>query len=163
LIEGKGQDWRDIEALAALNTNRSRKVISEALTSGDPQVTMAVISYAPDTVPTHDRIAAIVCSLRNAVFYAGLSQALDLVEEFHPPEVVEELFRGVQQREGEVAVHFAAMLLFIYGKAEGPFDRSLRPFFLRFNTEDKQERRKVFLDLCKMIGVRPVDHEIEDA
>ena len=62
-----------------------------------------------------------------------------------PPEVVEELFRGVQEREGEVAVNFAAMLLFINGKAEEPFDWSQRPFLLRFNTDDPDERREAFL------------------
>jgi len=54
-----------------------------------------------------------------------------------------------------VAVLFAAMLFYIYGKATEPFDMKQRPFFLRFNTEDKKERVQVFLNLCKQLNIDP--------
>lgn len=158
LISSKGRDWRDIEALAELDTPRSKQAIREAFLEGDSQVRMAVISYEPDIVENADKTEAIIQTLRTGVIYGGLSHALDLVEEFHPPEVVEELFRGVQEREGDIAVNFAAMLLFIHGKAEEPFDWSQRPFLLRFNTKNKYERRQAFLELCQKLGVRPEDH-----
>jgi len=160
LISTKGHDWRDMEALAELNTPRSRKALGDAFDAGDLRVRMAVISYAPDTVNFNEKLETIVHSLRIGNIYGGLSHALDLVQEFHPPEVVEELFHGVQEREGEVAVNFAAMLLFIYGKAEDPFDWSQRPFLLRFNTDDGDERRKAFLELCQKIGVKAEEHSV---
>ncbi|HEY3419976.1 MAG TPA: hypothetical protein VGK23_05430 [Methanomassiliicoccales archaeon] len=160
LITSKGRDWRDIEALAELDTPRSRKELRDAFATGDLRVRMAVISYAPDTVNHNEKLEAIVHALRVGNIYGGLSHALDLVEEFHPPEVVEELFRGVQVREGEVAVNFAAMLLFIHGKAQEPFDWAQRPFLLRFNTDDADERRTAFVELCQMIGVKVEDHSV---
>jgi hypothetical protein len=160
LISSKGRDWRDMEALAELDTPRSRKELREAFAAGDLRVRMAVISYAPDIVNHNEKLETIVHSLRIGNIYGGLSHALDLVQEFHPPEVVEELFRGVQEREGEVAVNFAAMLLFIHGKATEPFDWSQRPFLLRFNTDDADERREAFLELCQKIGVRAEDHSV---
>jgi hypothetical protein len=160
LISTKGHDWRDMEALAELDTPRSRKALGDAFAAGDLRVRMAVISYAPDIVNFNGKLEAIVHSLRVGNVYGGLSHALDLVQEFHPPEVVEELFRGVQEREGEVAVNFAAMLLFIYGKAEDPFDWSQRPFLLRFNTDDGDERREAFLELCQKIGVKAEDYSV---
>lgn len=160
LISSKGRDWRDMEALAELDTPRSRKELREAFAAGDLRVRMAVISYAPDIVSFNEKLEAIVHSLRVGNIYGGLSHALDLVEEFHPPEVVEELFRGVQEREGEVAVNFAAMLLFIHGKAEEPFDWSQRPFLLRFDTDDPDERREAFLELCQKIGVNAEEHSV---
>ncbi len=37
------------------------------------------------------------------------------------------------------------MLFYIYGKADEPFDMNQRPFFLRFNTENKTERLAAIL------------------
>jgi hypothetical protein len=161
LVSSKGRDWRDIEALAELDTPRSRREIRDAFGTADIQVQLAVISYAPDIVNDGEKVEVIVKSLREGKILGGLSHALDLVEEFHPPEVVEELFRGVQEREGEVAVNFAAMLLFIHGKAQDPFDWSKRPFLLRFNTKDPKERSEVFLELCQMMEVNAQDHMVK--
>jgi hypothetical protein len=63
-------------------------------------------------------------------------------------------------REGEVAIHFAALPLFIYGMAEEAFDWS-RPFQLRFNTDDAKERKKAFDEHCQMIGGTSGDLEID--
>ena len=82
----------------------------------------------------------------------------DEIESHQPPEVVNELLRGLLEREGDVAVHFAAMLFFIHGKADTPFDIEQRPFFLRFNTNVASDRRRVFRELCKVIGVNPCEY-----
>jgi len=57
----------------------------------------------------------IVEALKSASFYEGLSLTLHIVEKYHPKEVVDELFHGLLKLEGELAVHFAAMLFYIYG------------------------------------------------
>jgi hypothetical protein len=94
-------------------------------------------------------------AIETAVLYGGLSEALDEAASFHPPEVVDALFRAALAREGEVAVHCAAVLAFVHGKAAEPFDMELRPFFLRFHTGDPAERRRAFDDLIALIGGRP--------
>jgi hypothetical protein len=45
------------------------------------------------------------------------------------------------------------MLFYIYGKATEPFDMKQRPFFLKFNTENKKERVQVFIELCKQLNI----------
>ena len=60
---------------------------------------------------------------------------------------------GLINREGGVAVHFAAMLFYIYGKAETIFDDDHRDFFLKFNTPKFSERKLVFKELCEKINV----------
>jgi len=75
---------------------------------------------------------------------SGLSQVLDQVAVFHPPPVVDALFRGVIERHGATAMHFAAMLLFIHGQATTSFDWDQRPFLLQFHTEDTVERATAF-------------------
>jgi hypothetical protein len=86
-----------------------------------------------------------------------LSETIDEIEEFHPPAVIDALFRGALKRDGEAAVHFAALLFFLHGKAEEPFDWNHRPFFLRFHSTGK-ERTEVFRELCKTVGVDPTKY-----
>jgi hypothetical protein len=83
---------------------------------------------------------------------------MDEAAEFHPKEVVEVLFHGVLHRDGEAAVQFAALLMFVHGKADSQYDWDQRPFFLRFNTENKKEREAAFVELCEKIGVDSSDY-----
>jgi len=93
--------------------------------------------------------------LEHAELFSGLSQVLDDIVEYHPAEVKEALIAGLLKREGEVAVLFAGMLFYLYGKAKEPFDMEQRPFFLCFNTEKREERLLAFRDLCKQLNIKP--------
>jgi hypothetical protein len=158
MLISRDLDWRDVEALASLDTPRAREALLAAASGGSSTAKMAVLSYAPELVNEDERTKLIVSALHSAVIYGGLSQALDEVESHHPPEVVDELLRGLLEREGDVAVHFAAMLFYIHGKADAPFDWEQRPFFLRFNTPVVADRRRVFRELCQVIGVNPMKY-----
>ena len=91
--------------------------------------------------------------MERAEISGGLTQALLQVEEFHPPRIVDALFRGVLQRDGTTAVHFSAMLMFLHGRAASSFDWEQRPFFLKFQTEDRAQRAAAFRELCEKTGV----------
>ena len=100
-----------------------------------------------DDAPSHlaglggaQRIRAIVAALDQARWFEGLGEALDLAAEHPSPTVVDALWRNLRARSGDVAVHCAALLAYLHGLAAEPFDLGQRPFFLRFNTEDAQER-----------------------
>lgn len=43
--------------------------------------------------------------------------------------------------------------MFVHGLADSAFDWNQRPFFLRFNTPDPDQREAVFAELCEKIGV----------
>jgi hypothetical protein len=152
------EDWRDVEALAALDSPRARVALRKALKSSDHRVATAVAEYAPHLVSDAERTKVLVAALEGAEIYGGLTQALLDVEEYHPPEIVDALFRGLLKPNCENPVHFAAMLMFIHGKADSSFDWTHRPLFLRFKTEDRAERESVFRELCEKIGVDPERH-----
>lgn len=152
LISRGVSDWRDVEALAALDSPRARAALGAASKSSDHRLRIAVADHAPDLVSAGERSASLLKALESAEIYGGLTQALLQVESFHPPDVVEALFRGLLARSGEVAVLFAAMLMFVHGKAASAFDWEQRPFFLKFNTDDRAERAGVFRDLCVRVG-----------
>jgi len=147
--------WRDIEALAALDTPAARAALQRALEGPDPDVRLAVCTHAPSLAGEAARAAVLVEAIRTGVVYGGLTQALLEAEEFHPPEVVDALLAGALEREGEVAVHLAALALYLHGGAAEPFDWEHRPFFLRFHTEDRAEREAAFRDLCTRCGRDP--------
>ena len=153
LIDHKPRDWRDIEALAKIGTENARAAIKSAIKDSDPDIRVAVTTYAPELVTESDRIKSIIDALEHAEIFSGLSQVLDDIEEFHPPEVREALIKGLLSREGEVATLFAGMLFYLYGKADDPFDWSQRPFYLQFNTEKREERLKAFKELCKQLNI----------
>jgi hypothetical protein len=158
LLDRGVDDWRDVEALAALDSPRARVALKTALKSADHDVRTAVVDYAPHLLTDGERVSALVKALEGAEIYGGLTQALLQVEEYHPPPIIDALFRGALRRSGETAVHFAAMLMFLHGKATSPFEWEQRPFFLRFNTDDRRERAGVFQELCEKTGVDPQEY-----
>jgi len=147
LLNRNPPDWRDIEALAILATSRAHTALKDSVQGGIHEVNMAVLRFAPELVNDELKTKLIVEALKSASFYYGLTQTLNIVEKHHPEEVIRELFHGLLEREGGVAVHFSAMLFYIFGKAETPFDWEHRPFFLKFNTEELSVRKIVFQEL----------------
>jgi hypothetical protein len=155
LVQRPCSGWREVEALAALGTKRAKDALNQAHVTGNAEVRMAVHSFAPELLTDGQRVAALVQTLEQADFYDGLSRALDEVAKFHPPEIVTALLRGLMERDGAAACHFAAMLYFIHGKAASAFDWDQRPFFLRFNTDNLVEREVAVRELCQELGIDP--------
>jgi len=153
LINHSPRDWRDIEALGQLDSEASRKVVNAALGSSDEHVRYHARLYASEKQSPVDRERLLLQSLAKNDLSGGLSQAIDEAAEFHPPAVIHALLDGALNRTGEVAVNFAGLLYYIHGKSEAPFDWNHRPFFLRFHTADREERKAAFRELCQTIGV----------
>jgi hypothetical protein len=155
LINRNPLDWRDIEALAEINTKCARKTIKDAIKNPNPVVRVAVTRFAPELVTDNERIQSITDALQTAEIYSGLSHVLDEVERYHPEEVKSCLIKGLLNRKGDVAVLFAAMLFYLFEEAKNAFDMKQRPFFLRFNTEDRKERVEAFRELCQKLNISP--------
>ena len=153
LLSRSIDDWRDVAALAALDSPRARVALRKALQSSSHRVRIAVAQYAPGLLSGEERVAPLVQALEGFDTYGGLTQALLQVEDFHPPQIIDALLRGVLARSGDTPVHFAAMLMFLHGQASSAFDWEQRPFFLRFQTDDRRERIELFAELCTKIGV----------
>ena len=162
LVNRNPLNWRDIEALATLDSHKARSTLRYALQGGSNEVNMAILRFAPELVDEKLKTKLIIKSLKSATFYYGLLQTLYIVEKYHPTEIIRELFIGLLNREGDVAVHFAAMLFFIYGIDETYFPWENRPFFLRFNTSNTADRKIVFKELCEKIDVDPRVYLVDD-
>ncbi|MFO0706355.1 MAG: hypothetical protein U0412_05840 [Nitrospira sp.] len=153
LLRDGVRDWRDVEALALLDTPAARKALDRVTGSQRHELALAVARYAPHRLTEDALTKILVAALQRAQLYGGLTQALELAETHHPFAVMDALWRGALEREGEAAVHYAALLMFLHGKADTPFDWAQRPFFLTFNTDDRAARERAFQELCRKTGV----------
>lgn len=145
-------DWRDIEALAALDNDRARAALRKAWDAGDENIRLHITRFAPDIVETDERSLLLAQTLATAEMGEGLSEAIDEAAEFHPPEVVSALWRGLRERDGLAAYHFAALLFVIHGKCDSIYDFEHRDLFLRFNTEDSAEREAACAELRSQLS-----------
>jgi hypothetical protein len=156
LLARAANDWRDLEGLLAIGSSKAKAAVVDQLRTGKLEQRLWAATYlADDAFLAADREAAVVAGLGSALIYGGLSLALDLAIAERTPAMIDALFRACLRDEGEAAVHAAARLSYIHGKAKEPFDWELRPLFLRFNTPDRTEREVVFRELCALCGVDP--------
>ena len=146
----ESNSWRNLEALAHINSAKARDLIKNALQHPSLQIRIYASRFASQAEKKREQI--LIEALKNAEIYGGLSQALDQIETFHPQGVIDALLRGLLNRNEE-AVNFAGMLYFIFGKADTSFDWDNRPLFLKFNTDDRAEKEKAFVEFCNILGV----------
>lgn len=144
---------RDVEALAALHSPAADEALRAAIRSDDPAIRAAVIDHAPQLLTPLERERELVARIDAADAFAGLDATLRQVEDVHPPTVIDAMLRRIARDPGVAAVHFAAMLLYLHGQANEPFDWEQRPFFLRFNEGNPEDHRAAFRALCDRIGV----------
>jgi len=148
------QDWRDLEALEVLNTPKAVTAIRATLKSGNPELRLRAaraLAHEPEGEATRE--AAIVHAIDHADVFSGLTQALDAAAQHTSQSVKDALFRACLKGPSVTAVHTAALLLYLFGKASEPFDMAQRPFFLKFSTEVKADRIAPFKELCAKLGV----------
>jgi hypothetical protein len=153
LVARGARDWRDVEALAAVDGERARALLREVAAGADQRLRVAVLAAAPELLAEPQRTAILVDALERAESGGGLTQALLLAEDRHPAEVVDALFRGLLARDGTTAVQFAALLMFVHGRAGAAFDIGQRDYLLRFCTEDPAQRRAMLRDLRARLGL----------
>lgn len=140
-------DPRDVEALARLATPKAHAALKAAAKADGARLCGALLCHAADLFSVKERDRLLVSALREAELYDGLGAALDLVPGYRTPEVEAALLDGCLTREPDIAVSFAAMLLFLHGQAEEPFDDAVRPFVLRFATDDAAKREAAHREL----------------
>jgi hypothetical protein len=136
--------WRDVQALAviaSLGSDSARAELRRVASAGSSETRLAVLRYAPDLVDDAARTTALVEALDSATAFDGFTTTLEQVEAFHPQPVIDALWRGLETRQGDVAMHYAGMLAFLHGKTDSSFDWAQRPLFLEFKTEDAAARR----------------------
>jgi hypothetical protein len=147
--------WRVVDALAViakLGSDSARAELRRVATAGSSETRLAVLRYAPELVDDSARTTALVDALDNATAFDSFTTTLEQVAAFHPKPVVDALWRGLETRQGDVAMHYAGMIAFLAGKADSSFDWLLRPLLTEFKTEDITARRAAIQKLRTRVG-----------
>lgn len=153
LISRKNEDWRDTQALARLGSSAALKAIEESTRGPNYSVRLAAGEYLHSIGRLQDLSPLIVKALKKAKLGGGLAEAERLASLYPSESVKDALFDGALRSSDDRAVRFVGILYYLFGKATEPFDWSQRPFFLKFLAEEPSERRKVFEEMCKTLGV----------
>ena len=153
LASNEDDSWRRFEALDYIGTPKALSIIEKSLEDKRLQVRIAAARFVRDSDEARERV--FIQALEKSNLYEGLSQVLDQIENFHPPGIVDALFRGLLKRGDSAAVNFAGILFFIHGKADSSFDWGQRPLFLKFDTDDINVRKQAFIELCSKLEVDP--------
>jgi hypothetical protein len=131
-------DWRDVAALAAIDSDSARAAV---ISARKHQITN-VRNYAVRLGPVSE--TDVIRALETAKAMDGLDAALRLTEQCNTPAVRQAVLGMARSGDSTVRVHMVAMLYFLMGKAEVAFDWEQRPYFLSFGVEDNQELRKAW-------------------
>jgi hypothetical protein len=146
-------DWRDVEALAAIDIPEAREELRKATQHANYQVKLRAAEKLEEAGEDAGLEDQIIGALRGSAIYYGLTQALMLAEE-RPTERIKatllEVARNGENREARV--HCSALALYLGGKAKEAFDWKHRPLFLKFGEEDPGVREEAYRELCARLG-----------
>lgn len=154
LISRKDQDWRETEALAALNTGPAIEALKDCLRSYNMDVRLFAARYLKE-MNIADRVEDIVVeTLPLTKIGAGLTFALALAEKYPTERIKQKLLWCCLNGNDDIRVHCAALALFLYGKSSSAIDSSFKIIF-EFRPSDRAERLAPFRELCGLIGIDP--------
>ena len=149
-------EWREIEVLERLGSKKAWQAIEDTYQSGrgiDTRLAAAVALERAGRLdhPIDQVIADAILKLRT--IEGGLTRALLLAEE-HPTDRVKQALLQASGRKTEIAMHCAALLCFLCGKAKEAFDWELRPLFLRLVPgNDEADRKAAFAEIRTLVGM----------
>jgi hypothetical protein len=153
-------DWRDVEALtviAGMTDVKAAQAAKEALRAragtSDKIALRAAEALRDLGEGGIDLEAHVVETLLRMGDDGAFGEALDQSEEFPSERVKLALLKCAKEHPSQ-GVHCAAMLYYHAGLASEAFDWDHRPFFLRFNSDDEEDRARAFKELCEKTGLK---------
>ncbi len=156
LISRKDSDWRDVEALAALNTPFSIQALRDTLTSPNLECRLMAVRYLKD-LNIEDHIEEVVVrTLPETTIGDGMSYALMLAKLYQTEKIRRAVLCSALTGKDDIRVHCAAMALYLYGVSKSDFDTDFKIIY-EFHERDLEVRKQIFERLCAMVGINPVD------
>jgi hypothetical protein len=154
LLSRKNEDWRDVEALAALNTPAAIQALKDCLESSNLDCRLFAVRYLKE-MNILDRIdQVVVTALPLTKTGEGFSLALALAKDY-PSEAIKDIVLWCCLNGNEsIRVLCAAMVLYLYGITTDYYDTSHKIVF-EFHEPDRSKRIEPFTRLCRMINIDP--------
>jgi len=154
LISRKDSNWRDVEALAALNTPFAVQALRDCLQSHNLECRLFAAKFLKE-MGIEDQVEEVVIqTLPDTKIGNGLTFALSLAKTYPTEAIRQCILSTALTGNDDVRVHCAAMSLFLYGKAKSDFDPN-NTIIYDFHEKDLAIRMKHFIELCRLVGVNP--------
>ncbi len=156
LLSRKSSDWRDIEALDALGTEKALEELNRALFSKRVEVRVEAAERLGrrGKIEADDMENLIIQSLDEATYFNGMTRVLRLVEQYPSQRVRAKIRSCAINGNEDIRVHSAAMYHFLSACTESPFDWEYRPLYLRFGQRSKDDRELALQELDELIKQR---------
>jgi len=146
--------WREIAALEQIDIPPAFMAIKRALRDSESIDTRLAAAAALDGLGKLDEpIDAVLAREIRALGAVddGCTRAL-LMAEDHPTDLVKQALLAASQARTACAMHCAAVLCYLTGAAQEPFDWDLRPLFLRLGPDEPEpDRAAAFAELCALV------------
>lgn len=157
LIKHGIKDWRDIEALAEIGSEKALSAIKTALQSDRYEVRIrAIESLSEKKVASEKEVETVLVEAIPLVsILNGQTFTLRLAEKYPSSAVKRVLLWCVLYGNDDIRVHAAALIYYLYGIATSSFDWNYRTFYLRFGDKNLSNRKLAYDELCDKIQVDP--------
>lgn len=157
VLDRGAADWRDVQALDAFGSPRALAALQQALASSDLSVSLEAATRLHRRGLLSDAALddLLIQALDHASLRNGLTQLLQMVGQHPSPAVERKLLACTLTGHQDLRAHAAALVHFLYGKAQSEFDLAHRPLYLKFNSPSLAERQQAYRALCADIGLSP--------
>jgi hypothetical protein len=154
-IQRKHEDWRDVEALAALRTPAAIQALKDDLVSPNYDCRLFAVRYLKEMEILDKVDQVVMATLPLTRIGDGMTLALSLAEDY-PSEAIKNIVLWCCLNGNEsIRVHCAAMALYLYGVTSVNFDVNQKIVY-EFHEPDRAKRIEPFTRLCQMIKIDPV-------
>jgi hypothetical protein len=150
-LAGPG-DWRDVDALAALDTPAADALLADCVRHANVIVRLWAGRRLAERGAPEALDRELLDVLGDPDSDAPIEMTMHLVNEYPTLAVRKALLQCAVEGATHLRVHAAALALYLAGRATEPFDWGHRPLFLRFADEDRSARLAAMQDLRRMIG-----------
>ncbi len=152
--------WRDVEALAAIDTPEARAAVDAASKAHlliDTRLAAAEVMNRQGCLPDLDAFLARQLRLLSEPAN-GLQRALEIARR-HPSETVKQALLWASYNTTECAPHCARLLLTMAGVGKEPFDEKLKPMLDKLGLHNSYfDRKAAFDELCRLVKM-DLDHD----
>ena len=151
-LEHKG-DWRDVQALAVLNTPTARKAVDQARIHPKTKVRNYALRNIIRNLDPENTSKELSAELEEQVIQAVMQGDYEIAEYMPTMRVKKALLDSVLVVDSEKRVCGAAFLLYLCGQTSEPFDWDQRPFFLRFSDNNSGDIHEAWEELRRRAGL----------
>jgi hypothetical protein len=158
LIKRNNKDWRDVEALDVIGSERAINTIKKGLNRSNVEVKVESARKLKARGILNDAemesfIVSILQTINDSDF--GFIKIMDLAQEYPTTSVKQQLLWNTLYGQENIRVQSAALAYFLYGLSSSRWDNNYRSSYLQFKTNDLSQRKVTFSVLCHYIGVDP--------